>query len=132
MITSIWDHVVDIAPYDRYKEATQKKLLLKWFWEDWMKTPRFVAWCHCTKNEVFHQGSLQKMGPNPQETADLVTFTEETFNEKLHFCSMCSCYRYCTTSLHDLVFLFFCFFLVLLHIPLWCFECKCIRQLDKI
>ena len=25
------------------------------------------------------------MWPNPKETADLVTFTEEIFNEKLHF-----------------------------------------------
>ena len=25
------------------------------------------------------------MGPNPQETADLVTFTEEILNGKLHF-----------------------------------------------
>ena len=25
------------------------------------------------------------MWPNPQETADLITFTEETFNRKLHF-----------------------------------------------
>ena len=24
------------------------------------------------------------MWPNPQETADLITFTEEIFNEKLH------------------------------------------------
>ena len=28
------------------------------------------------------------MWPNPQETADLVTFTEEIFNGKLHF--LCS------------------------------------------
>ena len=28
------------------------------------------------------------MWPNPQKTADLVTFTEEIFNEKLHF--LCS------------------------------------------
>ena len=28
------------------------------------------------------------MGPNPQETADLVTFTEEILNGKLHF--LCS------------------------------------------
>ena len=28
------------------------------------------------------------MWPNPQETADLVTFTEEILNEKLHF--LCS------------------------------------------
>ena len=28
------------------------------------------------------------MCPNPQETADLVTFTEQTLNEKLHF--LCS------------------------------------------
>ena len=27
------------------------------------------------------------MRPNPQETADLVTFTEEILNEKLHFCA---------------------------------------------
>ena len=26
------------------------------------------------------------MWPNPQETADLVTFTEEIFNGKLNFC----------------------------------------------
>ena len=30
------------------------------------------------------------MWPNPQETADLVTFTEETLNGKLHF--LCSAY----------------------------------------
>ena len=30
------------------------------------------------------------MWPNPQETADLVTFTEENLNGKLHFlCSVC-------------------------------------------
>ena len=46
---------------------------------------------HCTKNEVFHYGFLQSMWPNPQETADLVTFTEEIRNGKLHFlCSECS------------------------------------------
>ena len=28
------------------------------------------------------------MGPNPQETADLVTFTEKILNGKLHF--LCS------------------------------------------
>ena len=36
---------------------------------------------HCTKNGLFHWGFLQ----NPQFTADLLTFTEEIFNEKLHF-----------------------------------------------
>ena len=60
--------------------------------------------CHChtnvgimlfllslfTKNEIFHLGFLQLMWPNPQETADLVTFTEEILYEKLHFlCSEC-------------------------------------------
>ena len=30
------------------------------------------------------------MSPNPQETAELVTFIEETINEKLHF--LCSVY----------------------------------------
>ena len=30
------------------------------------------------------------MGPNPQETTDLVTFTEEILNGKFHFlCSVC-------------------------------------------
>ena len=28
------------------------------------------------------------MWPNPQFNADLVTFTEETFNEKLVFCAV--------------------------------------------
>ena len=28
------------------------------------------------------------MRPNPQETVDLVTFTEETPNGKLHFCAV--------------------------------------------
>ena len=28
------------------------------------------------------------MGPNAQFLADLVTFTEETLNGKLHFCAM--------------------------------------------
>ena len=28
------------------------------------------------------------MWPNPQETADFVTFTEEILNRKLHFCAM--------------------------------------------
>ena len=42
----------------------------------------------CTKNEVFHQGFLQEMLPNPQFPADLITFTEEILNGKLHF--LCS------------------------------------------
>ena len=29
------------------------------------------------------------MWPNPQETVDLVTFTEEILNEKLHFFVQC-------------------------------------------
>ena len=42
------------------------------------------------KNEVFHKRFLQQMWPNPQETADLVTFTEEFLNGKLFFlCSDC-------------------------------------------
>ena len=28
------------------------------------------------------------MRPNPQEIVDLVTFTEEILNEKLHFCAV--------------------------------------------
>ena len=40
-----------------------------------------------TKNEVFHWGFLQWMWPNPQEIADLVTFTEEILNRKFHFLS---------------------------------------------
>ena len=28
------------------------------------------------------------MWPNPQETGDLVTFTEEILNRKLHFCAV--------------------------------------------
>ena len=42
---------------------------------------------HCTKYEVFHYGSLLYMWRNPQFPTDLVTFTEEILNEKLHFLS---------------------------------------------
>ena len=42
----------------------------------------------CTKNEVFHQGFLQRMWP--KFPAGLVTFTEEILNEKPHF--LCSIY----------------------------------------
>ena len=49
---------------------------------------------HCTKNEVFHQEFLQWMWPNLQETADLVTFTEEILNGKLRFfCSDTSSFQ---------------------------------------
>ena len=37
------------------------------------------------------------MRPNPQETADLVTFTEEIINGKLHF--LCSVSDQCFLSL---------------------------------
>ena len=43
---------------------------------------------HCTKYEVFHEGFLQQMWPNTQETADLVTFSEEILHGKIHF--LCS------------------------------------------
>ena len=43
------------------------------------------------------------MWPNPQETADLVTFTEEILNKKLHF--LCSdCLEYAdTVSLNSIL-----------------------------
>ena len=54
-----------------------------------------IWWAHmllifqCTKNEVFHWG-FKKIWPNPQETADLVTFIEEILNGKLNFlCNVC-------------------------------------------
>ena len=40
------------------------------------------------KNDVFHSRFLQYVSPDSQETADLVTFTEEILNGKLHF--LCS------------------------------------------
>ena len=43
---------------------------------------------HCTKNEVFHQEFFQLMWPYRQEIPNLVTFTKETLNAKLHF--LCS------------------------------------------
>ena len=43
---------------------------------------------HCTKNEVVHYGFLQEIGPNPQDTMNLVIFIEEILNGKLHF--LCS------------------------------------------
>ena len=49
----------------------------------------FVYRLHCTKDEVFHYRFLQYMWPNPEETADLVTFPGETFNKKLHLFVQC-------------------------------------------
>ena len=43
------------------------------------------------------------MGPNQQETADLVTFTEEILNGKLHFLCSVRC-RIKTRTLSKLVF----------------------------
>ena len=44
----------------------------------------------CTKNEVYHLGFLHQMWQNPQKTVDLVTFTAEILNGKLHFlCNVC-------------------------------------------
>ena len=41
------------------------------------------------------------MWPNPQETADLVTFTEEIFNGKLHFlCSVSLAFWFGTLDLN--------------------------------
>ena len=37
------------------------------------------------KKEIFHEGFLQSMGPNPQEIVNLVTFTGEILNKKFHF-----------------------------------------------
>ena len=45
------------------------------------KSLKTFFYIHCTKNEFFHYGFLQ-------ETADLVTFTENIFNGKLEF--LCS------------------------------------------
>ena len=45
-------------------------------------------WGYCTKNEVFHYGFPQKMWPNPQFSADLVTFTEAILN--WNFIFLCS------------------------------------------
>ena len=50
----------------------------------WAKLSYSVYCYHCTRNEVFHDGFLQLMWPNPLETADLVTFTVEILNGKLH------------------------------------------------
>ena len=50
----------------------------------WTTDPQPLPF-HCTKNGAFHEGGLQWMWLNPQETADLVTFTEEILYGKLHF-----------------------------------------------
>ena len=47
---------------------------------------------HCTKNDVSIKDLFGKCDQNPQFPADLVTFTEEILNGKLHFLySGCSC-----------------------------------------
>ena len=46
------------------------------------------------------------MWPNPQETADLVTFTEEvsSYHYKLHFCNFQSFWDYFTSFPSDITF----------------------------
>ena len=39
------------------------------------------------------------MGPNPQEIADLVTFTEEIINGKLIFCAVSNIYDWAFFSM---------------------------------
>ena len=60
--------------WDIYGEAIELFLLYK----------SFISH-HFTKNEVFNSGFFQYMWPNPQETADWGTFTEEILNRKLLF-----------------------------------------------
>ena len=73
--------------------------------------PNFNSFCVCAnfvctaqKSEVFHYRFLQQMWTNPQETADLVTFTEEICNGKLHFFVQCllvtTCYLH--VSYHNM------------------------------
>ena len=49
---------------------------------------------HCAKYELFHSEFLQLMLQNSQFPADLVIFTEESLNEKVHI--LCSVH--CDTS----------------------------------
>ena len=54
------------------------------------------------------------MWPNPQETADMVKFTEEILNRKLHFlCSVQDFYQFITKLLmikfYDQILLWFLF-----------------------
>ena len=60
---------------------------------------------HHTKNEAFLEGFLQYMWPNPQETADFVSFTEENLNGKLH--SLCKEFygNYFSAPVHPLFIL---------------------------
>ena len=57
------------------------------------------------KNEVLHQGFLQKMWPNPQFPSDLFIYTEEIPNEKLHFlycdCFLFSFFHICSQWAHN-------------------------------
>ena len=46
------------------------------------------------------------MWPNPQETADLVTFIEEILNEKVHFFVQCINFSQFTFSLFQITFWF--------------------------
>ena len=43
------------------------------------------------------------MWPNPQETADLVTFSEENLNGKLHFCAVNPANAYLSVKRVELV-----------------------------
>ena len=60
-----------------------------------MSNPNTSYW---TKNKVFHWRFFQQMWPNPLETADLVTFTEEILNGKLYFLSSFHRMEACVTT----------------------------------
>ena len=55
------------------------------------------------KLEFFYYGFLQLMRPNQQATADLVLFTEEALNGKLHFLLGTFFHIYLRSHLHILI-----------------------------
>ena len=77
--------------------STKCSILYVWKGSDYVNDIIIEAWScrnlkHCTKNEVFREGFLQLVWPYPQEKLDMVTFTKEIFNGKLHFFAVNMCY----------------------------------------
>ena len=64
-------------------------LTLEEIYQDMVKTVFTYYWLPLHNKWSFQLRVSSVKRPNPQETADLATFTEEIFNRKLHFwCSI--------------------------------------------
>ena len=73
------------AKYTPHSYFSSFTIKLSWICFSLIYPNRFFATTPTTAQKMMDYGFLQHMWPNPLETVDLVTFTEEILNGKLHF-----------------------------------------------